>query len=221
MDSGIVTIAVEGDADASVVQRVLESLGLSVGPAYVLRGKGNLDKKLSAYNNAAQHGRWLVLRDLDRDAACAPSLLAQLLPKPAAHMHLRIAVRAVEAWLLADPEGLSRFLKVGPQAIPMDPEGLDDPKQSLVNVARHSRDRAIREDMVPEEGTRIHVGPGYSGRVIEFASGHWNPRVAAQHSESLKRCMDALKRWTGRGVVGAASSTPSPRGKGAKAGPRR
>jgi hypothetical protein len=215
MDLGVVSIAVEGDSDASVLQRVLESVGLRLGHAYVLQGKGNLDKKLSAYNNAAQHERWLVLRDLDRDASCAPSLLGRLLPKPAAHMQLRIAVRAAEAWLLADQNGLSRFLKVGPQVIPMDPEALENPKLSLVNTARRSGDRAIREDMVPEEGTGNQVGPGYSSRIIEFASGHWNPEAAAQYSESLRRCMEGLKRWTARGTSATASATPSPRSKGA------
>jgi hypothetical protein len=201
MDPRLVTIAVEGDADASMVRRLVQLTNLVVGSEYVLRGKGNLDKKLPAYNKAAEHACWLVLRDLDRDASCAPSLIPQLLPSPAAHMHLRVAVRAAEAWLLADPDGLSRFLKVGKQSIPMNPESLDDPKQALVNVARHSRDRAIREDMVPEQGTTTRVGAGYTSRIIEFASRHWDPGAAARNSESLLRCIQALQRWHVQGTA--------------------
>lgn len=191
-----VTIAVEGEADKRIVMRLLELVDIPPGAAYVLRGKDKLDEKLAAYNRAAAHERWLILRDLDQDASCAASLRLRLLPVQEAGMQLRVAVRAAEAWLLADQDGISRFLRVGASRVPMHPDDLDNPKIELVNLARRSRDRAIREDMVPEEGMGRSVGAGYPGRVIEFASRHWDPRAAAMRSDSLRRCIQALQRWS-------------------------
>jgi hypothetical protein len=192
-----VHIVVEGDSDAVIVDRVLTYVGLEVGSKNIQRGKARLDQKLPAYNNAARHGRWFVLRDLDADATCASELVGRLLPHPAPHMRLRIAVRAAEAWLIADRDNLMRFLKVGAQHVPTDSDDLADPKQSLVNLARRSRDRSIRDDMVPEEGVSARIGAGYVGRLIEFAADSWNPAIAATNSRSLRRCIEALKRWSG------------------------
>src|SRR5262249_10678899 len=116
---------------------------------------------------------WLVLRGLDRDATCAPELVAKLLPKPGRLMCFRIAVRAVEAWLLSDREQVSRSLGLSRNRIPTDSEQLENPKGDLVSLARLSRFRAIREDMVPAAGTTAQVGPAYTSRIIEFARSLW------------------------------------------------
>jgi hypothetical protein len=193
----LVTIAVEGDSDALVAQRVLECSGLALGPVHVQGGKTELDRKLRSYNWAARRIWWLVLRDLDHDATCAPALVQKLLPDPAPQMCLRIAIRAAEAWLLADRERMSKFLGVTLARIPSDPEKLDNPKRLVVDLARRSRLRAIREDMVPAVGTSASVGPGYTARIIEFAAKFWRPAVAAQNSESLSRCLERLRSITG------------------------
>jgi hypothetical protein len=122
VNSGLITIAVEGDTDVPVIQRVLRLVGLQVHVIHGLKGKNWLDQQLTGYNNAARYARWLVLRDLDRDATCAPELVARLLPKPGPMMCFRIAVRAVEAWLLSDREQMSRFLGLSQDKIPADSE---------------------------------------------------------------------------------------------------
>ncbi|MBI4516327.1 MAG: hypothetical protein HY699_10995 [Deltaproteobacteria bacterium] len=190
----VVSVAVEGATDVPVAERLVTLAGLSVGAVYVANGKGRLDRSLRGYNNAARFGRWFVVRDLDRDAGCAPDFVRQLLPTPASHMILRIAVRAMEAWLLADREQMSRFLAVPIDRIPASADALADPKGALVAAARHSRLRSIREDMVPAPGTSARVGPGYPSRIIEFARERWRPRVAARRSTSLAGCIAALKR---------------------------
>ncbi len=105
-------------------------------------------------------------------------------------------VRHVEAWLLADRERISAFLGVGTVKVPRDPETLEDPTRTLVDLARQSRRRDIREDMVPRPGSGRSVGPAYTSRMIEFAAdaGRWRPEVAAENSRSLGRCRNALKR---------------------------
>jgi len=111
-------------------------------------------------------------------------------------MRLRVAVREVEAWLLADRSRLAGFLSVSAGAIPASPEAEDDPKQTLVNLAARSRRRDIRIDMVPRPGSGKNVGPAYTARLIEFISAGdnpWSPVDAALRADSLRRCMSALE----------------------------
>ncbi|MBI5477257.1 MAG: hypothetical protein HY906_00290 [Deltaproteobacteria bacterium] len=194
MPRATVTVAVEGPSDAAVAERLLDHAGLEMGPVHGLQGKALLDRQLLGYNNAARHACWLVLRDLDTDADCAPHLLSRLLPSPARSMRFQIAVRAVEAWLIADRERLGQFLQVPVGRIPVVPDTLPNPKETLVDLARLSRSKAIRQDMVPSPGTSATVGPGFVGRIIEFATRRWRPEAAAAHSDSLRRCLADLKR---------------------------
>ena len=190
-----VSIAVEGDSDVPVVSRILRDHDLAVNFVYGRRGKHHLDAKLSAFNKAAKFGNWLVVRDLDHDAECAAALVKMRLPRPSAGMRYRIAVRALEAWLLADAEGVAKFLAVARHHVPTDPETLNDPKAAFVDVARKSRSRAIREDMVPAFGTSAKVGPAHVARIGEFAESSWSWKRGSQHSESLSRCVARIAEW--------------------------
>lgn len=188
-----VTVAVEGDTDVPVVAKVLRLAHHEIGPVHGRSGKGKLDRQIHGYNNAARSAPWLVLRDLDSDAPCAGALTSSLLPAPAARMRFRIAVHSMEAWLLADPDSVSKYFAVPAPSIPTSPEALPDPKRALVDLARLSRLSAVRQDMVPAPRTSAVVGPGYSSRVIEFARDHWRPLVAAKNAPSLARCIKALR----------------------------
>jgi hypothetical protein len=194
----VVTVATEGLLDTAVVRRILRDLDLELGPVHGEKGKSSLDRNLRGYNNAARFAPWLVLRDLDRDAECPPELLPSLLASPAAMMRFRIAVRSVEAWLLADAKGIQRFLRIPEGSIPVNPETLTDAKQTIVNLARRSRSREIREDLIPSSGTTSRVGPAYTARLVEFAARGWRPRIAARGSSSLRRCIDSLEAWAER-----------------------
>ena len=189
------TTAVEGGPDVVVVDRILELAGLQRGPVYVTGGKGMLDKRLRGYNAAAKFSPWLVLRDMDHDADCAPALRNTLLPAPSDLMHFRIAVRAVEAWLLGDHLRISSFLGIAATKIPPAPETLSDPKGAVVQLASLSRRASIRDDLVPIRGSTSHVGPGYTARMIEFASSYWRPEIAARRSPSLLHCIQQLKKY--------------------------
>jgi hypothetical protein len=198
----VVTIAVEGTTDAVVLKRLLAEVGLSCGPEYVTSGKSALDHSLAGYNNAARFSCWLVLRDLDHDAACAPQLRRLLLPSSAAHMRLHIPVHSVEAWLLADHEAFARFFAVARTRVPTDPEAIAQPKLALVNLARVSRKKFVREAVVPVPGTTARLGPGYVPLLIRFASQEWRPAVAADRCESLARLRQFL-RLASRGGQGS------------------
>lgn len=196
MPPSVVTVAVEGDADEAVVRVLLKSAQIEMGIVHGRKGKGWLDKYLTGYNHAARHAPWLVLRDLDEDADCAPALSSRILRSPAPKMRFRIAVRAVEAWLLADSERMSDFLRIPAQKIPLEPEGIHDPKRALVELARGAGRRDVRQDMTPLPGTTAKVGPAYNARIIEFVQAHWRPEVAALRAASLKGCLRSLKGLT-------------------------
>jgi len=188
----ILTGAVEGSVDQAVLRRLVGETKATLGQVYGLQGKDQLLKRLSAYNQAAKSTPWVIIIDLDRDTECVPACSRRWLPDPAPGMCLRIVVRAVEAWLLADREALARFLGISVSPVPRRPETINDPKRALVGLARRSRKRKLREDMVPEPGGRA-VGPRYSDRLIEFADCHWRPDMAARSSDSLRRCRLRLR----------------------------
>ena len=192
----LISGAVEGPTDEAVLKRLLAEAGALPTAVYGKNGKQNLRRDVRGYNHAARHARWFVLVDLDQDAPCPSALREEWLPEPAPRMCFRVAVREVEAWLLGARERISAFLGIGTAKVPRDPETLDDPKRTMVDLARQSRRRDIREDMVPRPGSGRSVGPAYTSRMIEFAtdSGRWRPEVAAENSRSFWRCRNALKR---------------------------
>jgi hypothetical protein len=192
-----ITLVVEGTTDAAVARRLLAEAGLNAAHEYVMDGKAALDRSLAAFNSAARFSHWLVLRDLDSDAGCAPALRRQLLPQPASPMRLHVAVRAIEAWLLADAGAASGALGIALARIPADPEALPHPKRTLINLARQSRKRAVREALIPGPATTAAVGPGYAGFIVDFATNLWRPAVAARRSDSLARLREALRQAAG------------------------
>jgi len=140
---------------------------------------------------------WVVVLDLDQEP-CAVTYVKSLLPERAAGMILRIAVREIEAWLLADRERIAAFLHVAVANVPLNPDLEPDPKATLINLARRCRKKALRDDIVPRLNSGLKIGPGYAGRISEFVTKEeyrWRPEVAAEHSDSLKRCIRALKNW--------------------------
>lgn len=190
----VITIAVEGVADEAVALKLVAFVGAETGAVYGKQGKAHLRRRISAYNNAVRHAPWLMIVDLDREADCAPPLRQAWIPDPAPLACFRVAVRAIEAWLIADAQALAGFLSVDGNRIPENPETLDDPKRTMVNLARESRRKAIFEDMVPRPESGRRVGPAYSSRLVEFASQYWRPEVAARRADSLGRAIRALQQ---------------------------
>jgi hypothetical protein len=192
----IFSVAVEGPTDLAAARRLLEHAGHSIGRPYVQGGKNQLNARLRAYNDSAakQNWPWLVLRDLDRDADCAPFLISALLPKPSPLMKLRIAVRALEAWLIADSAGMAEYLGVNATSFSDDPDSVIDPKALLVRAASRSAHKHIRAAIVPNPGVAARVGRDYTAELITFIRDHWSIDRAVERSDSLRRCLAALRR---------------------------
>ncbi len=192
MNSFCVTVAGEGPADEAVLRRIVDQVGGNVAIAHACSGKTDVLRRLDGFNHAARISPWFVVVDLDGSAPCAPPARARWLPAPSPLMRFRIAVREAEAWLLAHRDAIASYLSVRLSLVPAQPELLPDPKLALVNLARASRRTAVREDMVPIPGGGRSVGPGYEGRIIDFARNHWDPVVASANADSLRRCLFRL-----------------------------
>ena len=180
--------------DEAVAQKLIIEAGGKPGKVYGKNGKDFLHKRIQGFNNAARNMPWLVMVDLDHDADCAPPFCEQWVPNPAPYLCFRVAVREVEAWIMADADSLASFLRIGRKKIPSDPEQLEDPKTMMVNLARRSQRRAIKQDMVPREGSGRSVGPAYASRLIEYVQQFWRPEAAGERSESLRRSIACLRR---------------------------
>lgn len=201
MAPAVISAAVEGITDEAVVRTLISHVGAELGPVYGKKGKPDLRTKVRGYNAAARHAPWLLLVDLDGEQQCASDLVRDWIPQPSQHLCFRVAVHATEAWLLADSAALAKFLSVRAADIPGDPDAERRPKVALVNLARRSTSRAIRDDMVPREGSGRDVGRAYTSRIIEFASQHWSPTRAEGASDSLRRAIACLRRLAMDGRV--------------------
>jgi hypothetical protein len=105
-----------------VVERLLRFTGFSVHAVYGEQGKQYLRKRIGGYDAAAQHAPWLVVVDLDDECACEPELVHAWLPARAIDMRLRVAVRQIESWLLADRAAAAKFFSVAQSHVPADPD---------------------------------------------------------------------------------------------------
>ena len=187
-----IRVATEGDLDYAVAARLLGDVGLAAVRTGRARGRDYLLRKLAGYNNAAQRDRWLVLIDLDRDE-CAPTLLRAWIGAPAEGLIVRVAVREIESWLLADP-GLANRLRIPANTLPNAPDEINAPKRQLLDIVRaHCKTRSIRNDILPQSGA-ASVGRNYNDLLIEFVRERWNPRRAAERSPSLGRAIGAVER---------------------------
>ncbi|MEG4391429.1 hypothetical protein [Microcoleus sp. BROC3] len=167
----------------------------SVGQCLNQRGYGKIKKIISGLNYAAKGMPYLVLTDLD-NAECPLVIISEWLTQPK-HPNLlfRIAVKEVEAWLLAHREGFAQFLGISVDLIPGDADRIPDPKQLLINLAKKSKKRNLREAIVPDRNSTAKIGKDYNGQLIHFVNQSWQVASAQTNSPSLERAMNALMNF--------------------------
>lgn len=163
-----------------------------VGSCFNQRGYGKIKKIISGLNHAANGMPYLVLTDLD-NAECPLVIISEWLTQPK-HPNLlfRIAVKEVEAWLLAHREAFAEFLGISVSLIPSNVDEIPDPKQLLINLARKSKKRNLRDAIVPERNSTAKIGKDYNGQLIQFVQNNWQVEAAQVNSRSLQRAMNAL-----------------------------
>lgn len=168
---------------------------LADGNPVVTQGNGRLKEKALKLRDAAQYGidsllvtdldAWATPNDLGRDwfgVLCLSELPDGFI--------FRIAVHEIESWILADKDGLARYLSISPDNLPDNSDAIADPKQFLLNlVAAKCRRKRFRE-MLPLKGQKI--GIGYNPVLSDFVDNCWDIDRAILRSASLKRAMEKI-----------------------------
>jgi hypothetical protein len=192
-----INLAVEDPPSEAILRKILSQSGCPYPVANCLcrGGFGYLKRNIHAFNKAARSSPFLILTDLD-NSPCPPQMIKLWLDTPK-HPNLifRIAVREVESWILADREAVAGFLGISEKKIPYDTDSLPDPKAFLIHLARKSRSRSLREDLVPPSGATSKQGPNYNNRIIAFIQANWGADTASRHSRSLQRALERLRNF--------------------------
>lgn len=197
MNQQSLLIAAEDELSCAVMQRLIETSGRPFLACRILNTRGNdqLKKNMVKFKAASRVVPHIVLTDLDHHP-CPPVLIeqwqAKVLPPS---MLFRVAVREVEAWLLADRQGLAQFLDIALNKLPHEPEAEPDPKRTLINLARKSRKRRLAQELVPETGSAARIGPLYNARMREFVRNTWNVQRACDIAPSLARTVSRLSTF--------------------------
>lgn len=189
-----ISAAVEDELSEAVVRRLLKDPPEKFHLKNVYRrgGNGYLRANIRGWNKAAVGHPFFVLTDLDSHV-CSAALIESWLPvERERNLIFRVAVREVESWLLADPDSLSEFLQVSKSRVPSNPDVLRDPKQQLVELARKSRSRLIRSQIVPRPNSTATEGREYNSALALYVRESWRPASAVNQSPSLKRAVSQL-----------------------------
>lgn len=197
MSSRPVVLIGEDALCLALLQRLVSHVdgGLQEFLSVVEGGSQKVRASVPRYRNACKQVPHLVLTDLD-DWPCPSSLLAEWgLARSPASLIFRVAVREAESWVLADADGFASFACILAKQVPLNPEGLADPKQTLVNLARRSRNRNIRMELVPPRGSALPIGPLYNERLTGFVQTNWSPERAADAAPSLARALMRLNEF--------------------------
>ena len=166
----------------AVVEGYLESLFLPIVFRQIerqdlqlnIRNAGGGEKFWSIakrFNKAATYMTFIGLADLEQ-VQCASSLLDYKLPDKSPQFYIRLSVRMLESWLLADRQSMAHFLQIPLHLLPDSPDDISHPKKLLVSLARKSKSRSIRDALVPDDSGGM-VGPDYVATMSQFIEGHW------------------------------------------------
>jgi Domain of unknown function (DUF4276) len=200
-------IAVEDDLSDAVVRQLLNHVrrGFQVRARYPLAvlphlhpelsGYGYLKTNVRAFNRASSEAPHLLLTDLDA-ANCAPELVQEWVGG-ALHRNFvfRVAVREVEAWLLADIQNFAEFLRLAPISLPASAEAVAQPKEEIVRLAALSPDAEIRDNLVPRPGSTATTGRLFTRTLVSYVKDLWDIDAASGNADSLGRALKALRSF--------------------------
>ena len=134
-----IVLVVEDVLSEAVLRKMIAIPAGVINRVICTRGNDQIKQGIEKFKNASNVFPHVILTDLDR-YSCAPALLehwgATDLPS---RLLFRIAIREVEAWLLADREGIANYFQIPLNKVPLHPEMENDPKQTLINLARKAR----------------------------------------------------------------------------------
>lgn len=154
---------------------------------------GGITKLRAAVPRYTQQAQFVqpVLCIADTDGRCAVDLLRELCPAPASTLLLRLAITEAESWVLADATAFAEAMAVPHAKVPADPESLADAKLAVLQLAKRSRHRHVRQEMVSDLDPGKQ-GSGYNLHLCKFVASSWRASEAAKTAPSLARAMTRL-----------------------------
>jgi hypothetical protein len=160
-------------------------------------GFGYLKTRLPDFISSCCGGlSFLLLTDLDT-RPCPRDILDDwfgMTPKPKGLL-LRIAVREVEAWVLADRSRFADWLGISKTEVPHDPESCRDPKADLLHLATKSKKRDLKEGLLPKKGAPSPIGLEYNDLLCNFVNTEWRLDEASRTAPSLARAIRRLQKF--------------------------
>ena len=194
-----VALATEDELSETIGIRLLAEMKNPLRVSLLLRknGFGYLRSKMNSWCQISTQQPVILLTDLDKKE-CPTVLIDDWFGDRARpeNFLLRVAVREIEAWLLADHTAMRSLLgKKG--KLPVDPDAIDDPKRYLIDLAKNAK-RDVRSDLVVLKGAVATQGAGYNSRLIELIRTEWCPTRAAERSASLSRAMKRIEELSDR-----------------------
>lgn len=200
----IIHMLLEGHMEEPLARKLIRHCGHEPGAVYGKKGCNYIHQNARNFVFLANSTTGvLILSDfMDSKCSCPPQayrlhFLRHCKSVPPNYL-CRFVVNELESWLMADRRGLAAFLGIPIAKVPVQPELEDDPKHTLVELARASKKRQIREALAPPPGHGGAVGPGYTPTLIEFIIEKWSPEKAEQNAPSLARCLKRLRELPNR-----------------------
>jgi hypothetical protein len=170
-------------------QLVTELLPSWVMPLAAINKKG-VTKLIPEFPRFIEQAKFQpVLCIADTDGKCVKELLAKWLPQTLPlKFCLRLAVAEAESWLIADRKSIANYFGIPEKHVSKTPDEETDPKRHLLNLARKSKNRDLRLEMVSQTD-QSKQGTGYNPRLRHFVKVHWSAQRAAENSPSLARAL--------------------------------
>lgn len=193
-----IDLLVEGRVDAAFARRLVSHCGGQPGREYGGQGINYLLSRAAGFVRAATpQRRLLVLADfMDLKVPCAVAGLEKLNVEASPSACVRLVVREIESWVMADVQAVSEWLSVPVIRLPEAPDDVDDPKRTFLAIVRRSRKRRLAEELV--HATREREGRLYAKNMAGFAMRDWSPERAAERSPSLARAIQRVRELTAR-----------------------
>lgn len=205
-----VYIAGEDEATRAVILRLIKDYAPSLHVLGELPARGSQVKaKIPNFNQLADSIPVILLTDLD-DEPCGPigksNLLGAVVQKP--DFVINIAVDEVEAWLMADRDGFSRYFGIPLAQMPISTMQKMSGRKALPEVSvtvksswlfthslmQNSTNSEKKAQVAVSPTDKNSKGKEYNTAVVPFIHNVWNPEVARVASDSLNRMIERLRK---------------------------
>ena len=179
-----------------MAERLIREYSTGVDRLTVIDTQGNIElrRRLPDLNQIAMYaGDVLVLTDLDRPQGCPAELVREWtrrIPDRAPNLLIRVAVLEIEAWVMADRAEFANWLGIPLAIVPRNPEGEDDAKRTLIELARRSPKRNLRDRLIHSLRNGLYTpATDYNILLSDFVEISWRPEYARRTVPSLDRAI--------------------------------